>query len=197
MPSTSYAFGFQPINNETGELRLSPYVIASGYAQNVYTGDPVKIDTSGTIQLATSDGTRSGTTDGEPLIGIFQGVRYRDALGKIQELPYWPASTVATEVEARVIVPRSTMFRVQFLNPSPGTSVQTYVGDQCDWRPNESPAGVAQTGISRTYLTAVQATRGQFIIRGFEPGIPLTDTYVTAYVSINEHDISAAVNIVS
>jgi len=199
MASTSQASGFLPVNDQTGELRFSGpgYAIASGYAQNIFKGDPVKWHTDGTIQLATSDGTRSGTTDGENLLGIFQGVQYRNAQNAIVQSNYWPSGTVATAIQAYVIVPRSTKIRVQFANPSPGTTVQGFVNGQCDWRPNESPAGSTVTGISKTYLTAKQATRGQFIIDSFDPGTPLTDAFIDAFVYINEHDLSAAVNTVS
>ena len=89
---------------------------------------------------------------------------------------------------------------VQFANPgTAGTdSVQTYVGRESDWRV-ASPGGSTQTGLSSTYLTAVQTTSGQFQITGFSHSISdsLTDAYVTATVRINEHQYKASVNTVS
>jgi hypothetical protein len=50
--------------------------------------------------------------------------------------------------------------------------------------------------LSNTYLTAIQATSGQFQITGFgyEINDSLTDAYVVVTVRINEHHYKAAVN---
>jgi hypothetical protein len=73
--------------------------------------------------------------------------------------------------------------------------VQTAVGEECDWTAT-APGGSTFTGLSATFLTAIQATSGQFQITGFAYGVAdsLTDAYVTATVRINEHQYKAAVN---
>jgi gentisate 1,2-dioxygenase len=88
-----------------------------------------------------------------------------------------------------------TLFDVQYNNPSTGTTVQTAVGEECDWTV-ASPGGSTQTGLSNTFLTAIQATSGQFQITGFgyEINDSLTDAYVVVSVRINEHHYKAAVN---
>lgn len=60
MSSTSAPFGFRPSFHNSGQIRPKAYTIASGYAANVFSGDPVKLVDAGTVQLGTSDGTRSG-----------------------------------------------------------------------------------------------------------------------------------------
>ena len=82
MSATTEAFGFRASYHNSGRITAKAYTIASGYAQNVFSGDPVKLVDAGTIQLATSDGTRTGTVDGISNLGIFAGVQYDDALGK-------------------------------------------------------------------------------------------------------------------
>jgi len=170
-------------------MRPKAYVIASGYAQNVFSGDPVKLTSDGVVQLGTSDGTRSGTTDGITLLGIFAGCQYNDATGKPTISPFWPASTTGTNITAWVYDDPETLDAVQYANPgTPGTdSVQTAVGAQSDWRV-ASPGGSTQTGLSNTWLTVLQATQGQFQITGFEGNIndSLTDAYVIVTVRINE-----------
>jgi hypothetical protein len=170
-------------------MRPKAYVIASGYAQNVFSGDPVKLTSDGVVQLGTSDGTRSGTTDGITLLGIFAGCQYNDATGKPTISPFWPASTTGTNITAWVYDDPETLYAVQYANPgTPGTdSVQTAVGAQSDWRV-ASPGGSTQTGLSNTWLTVLQATQGQFQITGFEGNIndSLTDAYVIVTVRINE-----------
>jgi hypothetical protein len=176
-------------------MRPKAYVIASTYAANIFSGDPVKLTDNGVIQLGTSDGTRSGTTDGISLLGIFAGVQYLDATGKPTISPFFPSGTTGTEITAWVYDDPETLFDVQYNNPSSGTTVQTAVGEECDWTV-ASPGGSTQTGLSNTYLTAIQATSGQFQITGFgyEINDSLTDAYVVVTVRINEHHYKAAVN---
>jgi hypothetical protein len=61
MSSTSAPFGFRASYHNSGQMRPKAYVIASTYAANIFSGDPVKLTDAGVIQLGTSDGTRSGT----------------------------------------------------------------------------------------------------------------------------------------
>jgi hypothetical protein len=128
-------------------------------------------------------------------LGIFAGVQYLDASGKPSISPFWPSGTTGTEITAWVYDDPETLFDVQYNNPSAGTTVQTAVGEECDWTV-ASPGGSTQTGLSNTYLTAIQATSGQFQITGFGYEITdsLTDAYVVVSVRINEHHYKAAVN---
>ena len=197
MSSTSAPFGFRPSYHNSGQMRPKAYVIASGYAVNIFSGDPVKLTDNGVIQLGTSDGTRSGTTDGVTLLGIFAGVQYLDATGKPTISPFWPANTTGTQIVAWVYDDPETIYDVQYANPgTPGTdTVQTAVGEECDWRV-ASPGGSTATGLSNTYLSVIQATSGQFQITGFANNIndSLTDAYVVATVRLNEAAYKAAVN---
>lgn len=195
MSSTSAPFGFRASYHNSGQMRPKAYVIASAYAANIFSGDPVKLTDNGVIQLGSSDGTRSGTTDGISLLGIFAGCQYLDASGKPTISPFWPSGATGTEITAWVYDDPETLFDVQYNNPSAGTTVQTAVGEECDWTV-ASPGGSTQTGLSNTFLTAIQATSGQFQITGFgfEINDSLTDAYVVVSVRINEHHYKAAVN---
>jgi len=197
MSSTSAPFGFRPSFHNSGQMRPKAYVIASTYAANIFSGDPVKLTDNGVIQLGTSDGTRSGTTDGISLLGIFAGCQYLDATGKPTISPFWPSGATGTEIVAWVYDDPETLFDVQYTNPgTPGsTTMQTAVGEQCDWTV-ASPGGSTQTGLSNTQLGVIQATSGQFQITGFSYNIndSITDAYIVATVRINEHHYKAAVN---
>lgn len=197
MSSTSAPFGFRPSYHNSGQMRPKAYTIASAYAANIFQGDPVKLIDDGVVELGTSDGTRSGTTDGVKLLGIFAGCQYIDSLGKPTVSPYWPTGTTATEIVAWVYDDPETLFDVQYANPgTPGvTTVQTAVGEECDWTV-ASPGGSTRTGLSNTSLTVIQATSGQFQITGFAGNIndSLTDAYIVATVRINEHQYKASVN---
>jgi len=197
MSSTSAPFGFRPSFHNSGQMRPKAYTIASTYAANIFQGDPVKLTDAGVIQLGSSDGTRSGTTDGITLLGIFAGCQYLDASGKPTISPFWPSGTTGTEIVAWVYDDPETLFDVQYTNPgTPGTTtVQTAVGEQCDWTV-ASPGGSTRTGLSTTQIGVIQATSGQFQITGFANNIndTLTDAFVVATVRINEHAYKAPVN---
>lgn len=197
MSSTSAPFGFRPSYHNSGQMRPKAYTIASAYAANIFAGDPVKLVDAGTIQLGTSDGTRTGTVDGILLLGIFAGCEYRDTTGKPTVSNFWPTGITATDITAWVYDDPETLFDVEYANPgTPGTdSVQTAVGEECDWTAT-APGGSTSTGLSATKLTVIQATSGQFQITGFAHAVTdsLTDAYVTATVRINEHQYKAAVN---
>ena len=197
MSSTSAPFGFRASFHNSGLMRPKAYTVASTYAANIFSGDPVKLTDAGVIQLGTSDGTRSGTTDGITLLGIFAGCQYIDATGKPTISPFWPSGTTGTEIIAWVFDDPETLFDAQYTNPgTPGTTtVQTAVGEECDWTV-ASPGGSTRTGLSSTQLGVIQTTSGQFQITGFAYNIndSLTDAYVVATVRINEHHYKAAVN---
>ena len=195
MSSTSAPFGFRASYHPSGQMRPKAYTIASTYGANIFSGDPVKLVDTGVIELGTSDGTRSGTVGGVLLLGIFAGVQYNDATGRPQVSPFWPSGITATNIVAWVYDDPETLFDVQYDNPSSGTTVQTAVGEECDWTV-ASPGGSTQTGLSNTKLTVIQATSGQFQITGFGYNVndSLTDAYVVATVRINEHQYKASVN---
>ena len=195
MSSTSAPFGFRASYHNSGQMRPKAYTIASTYAANIFSGDPVKLTDNGVVQLVTSDGTRTGTVDGISLLGIFAGCQYLDASGKPTISPFWPSGATGTEIVAWVYDDPETLFDVQYTNPSAGTTVQTAVGEECDWTV-ASPGGSTSTGLSNCQLTAIQATSGQFQITGFAYSIfdSITDAYVQVTVRINEHHYKAAVN---
>ena len=197
MSSTSAPYGFRASYHNSGQMRPKAYTITSTYAASIFSGDPVKLTSDGVIQLASSDGTRTGTTDGVTVLGIFAGCQYLDSTGKPSISPFWPSGTTGTEIVAWVYDDPETIYDVQYANPgTPGvTSVQTAVGAEADWRV-ASPDGSTSTGISSTYLTVLQSTQGQFQITGFAYEITdsLTDAYVNVTVRINDAAYKAPVN---
>ena len=199
MSATSAPFGFRPSYHNSGVVRQKAYTITSGLATDIFSGDPVKLNDNGTVQLGTSDGLRGGTVATINLLGILSGVEYTDSLGKPTLSNYWPSGTSVlanTTVTAWVYDDPETLFDVQFTNPSPASSVQPAVGDEADWV--NATGGSAQTGLSLASLGTGKAG-GQFQITGFSHNIAdaLTDTYITTTVRINLHHYKAAVARVS
>jgi hypothetical protein len=192
MSSTSAPFGFRPSFHNSGQIRPKAYTIASTYATNIFSNDPVKLVDTGVIQLGTSDGSRTGTVAGVTLLGTLAGVEYLDSTGKPSISPFWIGGTTATYITAYVYDDPETLFEAQYTNPgTAGTdSVQTSVGEQCDFTGFAAPGGSTRTGLSTAQLAAIEGSgTGQFQITGFATNInqSLTDAYVVAYVRINEH----------
>ena len=97
--------GFWPIRHLSGgTIRANKYTIASAYATNIFPGDVVKLVAGGGIEAAAA---------GNRLLGVFQGVKYTAADGSQVYAKYWPASTVATDIEATVYDDPNILFGAQ------------------------------------------------------------------------------------
>lgn len=188
MSATNQPFGFIAIRHPSGQTRARPYPIASGYATDIFNHDPVKLVTAGTVQLSTSDGTRTGTVDGILPIGIFAGCTYTDASGKPNFSPYWPASTVSTDAIAWVYDDPVNEFVVQ----ANGSIAATAIGDQADWTGFTAPGGSTITGQSSATLSATlvgAGNQGNFRIIDVDRSTDnaFGDAFTKVIVQIAEH----------
>lgn len=188
MSGTNSPFGFMAAKHPSGMCRASEYTIASAYAANIFQGDPVKLVTAGTIQLGTSDGTRTGTVDNISLIGIFAGCTYTDATGKINFSNYWPSGQVATDIQAMVYDDPDTTFLVQ----ADGAIAASALGDEADWSGFAAPGGSTATGRSLATLSASlvgAGAQGQFRIVEIDRSLDNAagDSYTKVLVQIAEH----------
>ena len=120
-PTVSKPYGLLPVNLIGGQVfagstRLIP--IASGYATDMFFGDPVKRASDGTLNKET------GTSTANP-VGIFMGCTYTNPSTK-QKLFYqnWPAGTVASDAQAYVADDPDVLFKVASV--SSGTTVAFY-----------------------------------------------------------------------
>jgi hypothetical protein len=67
MSSTNAPFGLRTAYSPSGTIREFASTIASGYASDIYTGQPVKIASDGTLQAASA---------GDSFVGAFAGCQY-------------------------------------------------------------------------------------------------------------------------
>jgi len=122
MANVDAAFGLTPIRHLSGNgySRANKYTIASGLAENIFTGDAV---------ILIADGVLTPHTAGEVNnIGVFAGVSYTASDGSFVYSQYWPSGTVATDIIAYVYDDPYTVFKVQ----SAGTTAQTNIGNCAD-----------------------------------------------------------------
>lgn len=192
MSGTNAPFGFLGAKHPSGQVRAREYTIASGYATNIFLGDPVKLVTTGSIQLGTSDGTRTGTVDNVSLLGIFAGCSYVDASGKPNFSPYWPSGQVATDIKAFVYDDPEITYAVQ----ADGSIPAAAIGDQADWSGFAAPGGSTITGRSLATLSATltgAGVQGQFRIVEFDHSVDNAagDAFTKVFVQIAEQQYRA------
>jgi len=177
---TSTPVGFRPFRHLGGGTpnRYMEYPIATGYNTSIGTGDPVALAEDGTITLC-------GVT--ARILGIFMGCDYKNAAGEAIFSAYWPASTTATEIKARVIVDANVTYEVE--SGKTTAPAQADVGLLAD-----HVAGTVSTliGDSRAYLSGTQATGdAQFrILSLIKKPYNTGAQYDTIEVSIWEHELN-------
>lgn len=177
MSATAAPFGMRPAYHPTGLDRASAYTIGTGYATSIYKGSPVILNTDGTLNI--------GTTNAD-IIGVFDGVEYKDSTGKQTYSNFWLASTAATNIVAWVWDNPYTVFDIQ----SNGTIAATAVGDQADFvNPN---TGSTSTGLSTATINTTlkgAGNQGQLRIVGLnlDPSNAWGDTYTVVQVQIARH----------
>jgi len=106
-PTVNGPYGLIPVNLLGGQVfagstRMIP--IASGYADDLYFGDPVKFTSTGTL-IRSGLAYNSATTETGGTLGVFLGCEYTPAGGPLygkQRFQYWDGGTVASDAVAYV-----------------------------------------------------------------------------------------------
>jgi hypothetical protein len=140
-PAVSGPYGLVPVKLLSG----TPYAgvtrhfkIASGYATSIFNGDAVKLVTGGTVERDDFDAAMTP-------VGVFVGCSYTDpTLGYKLFSQYYPASTVASDIEAYVVDDTNVLFKVAVV--SSGTTI----GDLAQTDIGANVAGVNNAGDSTT-----------------------------------------------
>ena len=169
-----------------GVIRANSYQImtsgSTGFNDNIFGGDVVKLNADGTIESAVAGDTN--------LIGIFAGVTYLASSGnQIVFAPNWVASTAVitgSTITAWVYDDPNITYSVTGDTATAGA--QTQVGNNADF---VQGTGSAVTGQSGSYLdlTTIGSTSAQFRIIGFPDlvGNVITNTLARLEVRFNEH----------
>ncbi len=187
MSATAAPFGLRPVYHPSGNTREVEYSIDAAYTTSIFKGDPVLLNTNGTI-------TRSAA--GNTLHGVFMGCEYLDSTGKPNYSNFWPGTASCTEIKAWVITDAETVFEIQGVS----ALTQAAIGDECDI--STYAAGSTSTGLSivsaATGSLAGAGASAQLRIVGVAPypDNAITDTYPILRVTINESANRAATNAV-
>lgn len=137
-PQVTKPYGFRPINliggqPYAGSTRM--FKIASGYNTNIFYGDPVKIlrdsnsilpiDGTIVVQDLSWAGDAGGFNDMPYTIGVFMGCSFTNPYTKQKMFSqYYPANTVADDIQAYVVDDPDALFKVVFV-----TNVPNYYDD--------------------------------------------------------------------
>lgn len=200
MASTASPYGFRAVN----ELGGLPYagstrtflIDPAGYNTNIFNGSIVAINTSGYINIVTTNGDNS-TPFPAGTIGVFVGCSYYNAQGQLIFSQYYPANTTGV-VQAFVIDDDRAVFQAQ----AAGSLGQTALGMNAILNAVQSTStGSTTTGNSNTALsTSVAATSGYaFRIVGFVNSTTsqVGDAYTDVLVKFNpgSHSYSNATGV--
>ena len=144
MANVDAAFGLTPVRHLSGYgySRANVYTIASGLAENIFTGDVVILIAAGVLTPHSATEVNN--------IGVFAGVSYTAADGSFIYSQYWPSGTVATNIKAYVYDDPYTVYKAQ----SAGTTAQTNIGNCADL---VAGAGATLTGQSGFELSGTMA----------------------------------------
>jgi hypothetical protein len=188
MASTASPYGFRAVN----ELGGLPYagstrsflIDPAGYNTNIFNGSIVAINTSGYINIVTTNGDNS-TPFPAGTIGVFVGCSFVNAQGQTMYSQYYPANTASVNgspITAYVIDDDRAVFQVQ----AAGSMAQTTLGMNVFLNAVQSTStGSTTTGNSNTAVsTSAAATSGYaFRVVGFAD-VPGFSTVGDAYTDI-------------
>lgn len=183
MSSTNAPFGFRAAYSPSGTIREMAGTIASGYNTDIYTGQPVKMGSDGTIQVAAA---------GEALIGTFAGCQYLPSGAQRPVVsPSWPANTGATQIVAFYTMDPYLVYEIQ----ADGSITQAEVGQQADFTNVANSNGL---GYSTCTMDAATHDLGNYQLRivGIANGINNApgDAYTVVQVQIADHQYVATRN---
>ena len=147
MATTAAPYGLRPVNliggqPFAGSTRMMK--IASGYAANIFYGQPVKIVADGVIEAET--GTTAVSATG--VAGVFAGCSYTDPTLKYKVFrQMWPTGTVASDAVAYIVDDPDVVMQIQ----ASGAVAQTALGANIGFG---TSAGSTATGNATTNANA-------------------------------------------
>jgi hypothetical protein len=188
MSAINAPFGFRPAFHPSGLDRAVVITdgILSGYSSSILKGQPVALNSSGQLIVATA---------GSAFQGVFAGVEWTDTTGRRRVSNYWPANTafIAGSCLAYYYSDPNIVYEVQ----ADGSLAQTSIGDQANF--SNATAGSTTTGLSAATLSTTLAGTsavGDFRIINLAPYVDNAwgDPYVIVQVQISRSQYVATIN---
>lgn len=188
MSATSAPFGLRPAFHPSGLDRAVALAdgIASAYGSNILKGQPVKLDTGGTIVVAAA---------GDSFQGAFAGTEWTDTTGRRRVSNYWPASTAyqTGSCIAYYYADPLIVYEIQ----ADGSVAQSAIGDEADLSnttAGSNVTGLSQATISSTLVGAGNSGQMRIVDLAPYPDNAWGDAYTIVRATINESQFQASVN---
>ena len=186
MSSTNAPFGLRPAYHPSGLDRATALAdgIASAYATAILKGQPVKMDTSGTIVVAAA---------GDAFMGAFSGVEWTDTTGRRRISNYWPANTAyqTGSCVAYFYADQQIVYEIQ----ADGSLAQSSIGDEADFTnatAGSNVTGLSQATISTTLVGAGNSAQMRIIDIAPYSDNAWGDDYVIVRANISEYQFAPA-----
>lgn len=181
MSSTNAPFGLRAVYSPSGIIREMQGTILSTYAADLYTGQPVKMGTDGTLQAAGTSGT---------YIGLFAGCQYLPSGAQRPVIsPSWPSGTTATEIIAYYTMDPYLVYEIQ----ADGTVNQTNIGNQFNFSAVTSSNGLGYSIATLGVGSVTTSGNAQMRVIGIANGIDNAagDAFTVVQVQISQHQYVA------
>lgn len=157
------------------------YKIASGYATAIFNGDAVKLVADGTIERDPADAAMTP-------VGVFLGCTYTDPVLKYKVFSqYFPAGTVASDIEAYVCDDPNVLFKVAVVSGTTviGDLVQADLGSNVAMVDNTGDTATGKSKIAASHTSATTNTLPLRIVGFVEETKNSSGGYTEAYVKWN------------
>jgi len=186
MSATNAPFGLRPAYHPSGLDRATALAdgILSTYSTDILKGQPVKMATTGVIQVAAA---------GDAFLGAFSGVEFTDTTGRRRVSNYWPASTAyqTGSCIAYYYDDPNIVYEIQ----ADGSLAQTSIGAESDL--SATTAGSTTTGLSACTLSTTLAGAGnsaqmRIINLAPYPDNAWGDSYTIVRATIAEYQFAGA-----
>ena len=162
-----------------GMIRASEYKIASGTSPDIFTGDFVKLLSTGYIDVASA---------GNRILGVFAGVKYTASDGEVIYKKYFPTGTTtlaSADVTAYVYDDPNITYRIQ----SAGSADFTDIGNLADHVAGSGSTTTGQSGHEVSGTTGT-GTAGLRILRLIDDPDNSAGTNGELEVVIYEHELN-------
>ena len=162
-----------------GMIRASEYKIASGTSSDIFTGDFVKLLSTGYIDVASA---------GNRILGVFAGVKYTASDGEVVYKKYFPTGTTtlgSADVTAYVYDDPNITYRIQ----SAGSADFTDIGNLADHVAGSGSTTAGQSGHEVSGTTGT-GTAGLRILRLIDDPDNSAGTNGELEVAIYEHELN-------
>jgi hypothetical protein len=181
MSATNAPFGLRPAYHPSGLDRATALAdgILSTYSTDILKGQPVKLATTGVIQVAAA---------GDAFVGAFSGVEFTDTTGRRRVSNYWPASTAyqTGSCIAYYYDDPNIVYEIQ----ADGSLAQTSIGAESDLSATtagSTTTGLSQCTISTSVVAAGSGAQMRIINLAPYPGNAWGDSFTIVRATVAKH----------